>query len=153
MGPYLGFLIGCFDSVSVIVFFAILVRGACQFVTYSIGTSVPDGYDPLYWFLLYIICLIILIPLGKWHFHFISVVGAISVALCVIYILATIPNQDFKQNVLEQETDGFFAGGGMKSFMQALPISTWMFIGIDLTCLVCDDTSDVSLKEFLLSCR
>lgn len=146
MGPFVGFLIGCFDSMSNIIFIAILVKGGCEFIAYAAGPTVSPDLAPLLWFILYAVCLTILIPLSRWNFHVITVTGAISVALCFLFIFSTIPNQNFTVNVLNQEKHAFFAGGGMKSFMQVLPMSTWMYIGIDLTCLVCDDTNDVCDK-------
>lgn len=155
MGPYFGFLIGCFDSMSLIIFIAILVRSCVDFITYAVGPSAPLDYDPLFWFLLYFVCLAVLIPLGHWHFRLITAVGVFSVVMCIVFALATIPNQDFEKNVTDQERHRFFQDGGMSSFMQVLPISTWMYIGIDLICLVCDDTKDVSLPSlfFYLLCQ
>ena len=144
MGPFVGFLIGSFESLSGIIYTAILIKSGCEFIAYAAGPEVSPKLAPLLWFILYAVCLAIMILFGRWNFRLISVTGAISVLLCFLFIFATIPNQDFKVNVLNQEKHALFAGGGMKSFMQVLPVPTWIYVGIDLTCLVCDDTADVS---------
>ena len=144
MGPYLGFIIGCFDSITNILFCITLIRGVCSFITSTIGTGVPSQYEPLYWLLCYAVCLIILIPLGRWNFCFITIVGSCTLAVPIIYALSTANVQNFDRYVTNQENGAIFTGG-MKSFMQVLPVPTWMYIGIDMVCLVCDDTRDVSV--------
>ena len=144
MGPFIGFLIGCFDSVSLIAFNAILVHSGCSFIKYAAGPAVPDNIDPLLWFIMYFVCLLILIPMSQWTFKIITVTTAICLCFFLLFIFCSIPNQDFEANVLKQETHSFYEGMGMTGFMEVLPVTTWMYIGIDLTCLVCDDTADVS---------
>lgn len=144
MGPYLGFIIGSFDSVTNIIYVSSLVRGLTEFITNTIGDSVDHKYDPVYWLICYVFCLIVLIPLGRWNFSFMTIIGTITLVLPIVYVLSTANTQDFERYVIQEDRHPFFQDG-MSSFMQILPVPTWMYIGIDLVCLVCDDTKDVSL--------
>lgn len=63
----------------------------------------------------------------------------------IIYILGTAHLQDFKTNVidLEKMLKHVPFDRGFRGFVELLPLSSLMYFGIDMVCLVCEDTRDV----------
>lgn len=149
MGPYIGFVIGCFDSMSNTFYACLLVQCVCLSIVDFVGDGIPAHSEPVLWLLMYIVCLSIMIGLGRWSFTFISFLGVVMLCTCVGYVLSTANQMNFEQFVLKRDTNRLF-DGHMSQFMFCLPIANWLFLGPDMMCLVCDDTENVSSLILLL---
>lgn len=151
-GPYFGFIVGFFDSVSNIIYVSLFVRTCTAFFQFAFYDITSSRYDPLWWAILYIGLFFLHILLGKHSFKFISIFGFICLIIPIIYILGTAHLQDFQTNVIDLEklTNHVPFERGVKGFVRLLPPSALMYFGIDMLCLVCEDTRDVSVVlEFL----
>lgn len=144
MGPYVGFVIGCFDAVSNTFYSLLLVQYVCMSIVDTVGDAIPAHSEPFQWLLMYLVCLCIMIGLGRWSFTFITCLGVILALTCLIYVFCTAGQMNFHKYVLTKDLNLLF-NGHMSQFMYCLPISNWLFLGPDLVCLVCDDTENVSL--------
>lgn len=142
MGPYLGFVIGCFDAITNIFYSLTVLQYLCTSIVEFTGDAIPPHSEPIQWLILYVFCLTTLIGLGRWSFPFISLQGIIVLCICIAFVFSTADRQNFHKYVVEKEGGVLFAGRFV-NFMQCLPIANWLYLGIDMLCLVCDDTENV----------
>lgn len=152
-GPYLGFIVGFFDSVSNIIYVSLFVRTCTAFFQFCFYEgNAPAEYDALWWVILYVGLFALHMILQKHSFKFISLFGFICLMIPIIYILGTAHLQDFKLNVIDLEKllKHVPFEEGTKGFVKLLPLSSLMYFGVDMLCLVCEDTRDVSSITSLL---
>lgn len=144
MGPYIGFVIGCFDSMSNTFYALLLVECMCMSIVDFMGGGIPANSEPVQWLLMYIVCLGIMIGLGRWSFTFISILGIIMMCTCIGYVACSASHLNFENYVLKQDRNVLF-DGHVSQFMRCLPIANWLYLGPDMMCLVCDDTENVRI--------
>ena len=152
-GPFLGFIVGFFDSISNIIYVSLFVRTCVQFFQLCFYEGdVNEDLDPLWWAVLYVGTFVMQMLMQQHSFKFISLFGFVCVCIPIIYILGTAHLQDFKTNVTDLEKllqHESFAQGSV-GMARLLPLSSLMYFGVDMVCLVCEDTRDVSANALVL---
>ena len=146
-GPYLGFIVGFFDSVSNIIYVSLYVRTFVDVVhlCFDEGKANTD-WDPLWWAVMYVGCSALQILLQQHNFKVISLFGFICLCIPIVFIFGTAHLQNFKVNVIDLEKVMHHVSFalGTPGFVSMLPYSAMMYFGVDMVCLVCEDTHDVS---------
>lgn len=142
---------GFFDSVSNIIYVSLFVRTLVTFFQFCFYESkVNTDYDPLWWAIIYVGCYVLHLAMQMHSFKFISIAGFICLMIPIIFILGTAHLQNFKENVIDMEklTQHVLFEEKTIGFVRLLPLSSLMYFGVDMVCLVCEDTKDVSFLPF-----
>ena len=144
---------GFFDSVSNIIYVSLFVRTCVTFFQLCFFEgNVDEDLDPLWWAVLYVGTFALQMLLQQHSFKFISFFGFVCVFIPIIFLLGTAHLQDFKTNVIDLEKlmkHVNFEQGSV-GFSRLMPLSAIMYFGVDMVCLVCEDTRDVSDNVLVL---
>lgn len=147
MGPFIGFMVGFFDSISNIIYVSLFNRAFVVLFNFCFFIEYKPTEEPYMWFLVYVGIVILQILIGKYSFSLFTVMGIIVLAIPLIFILGTTNLQNYHDNVVVPERNARHAlfPLGSKGFLQLLPISGLLYFGIDMLCLVCEDTKNAAV--------
>lgn len=145
IGPLSGFLVGCSGLIEAIFFLAVSVLKLSQ--AFAIIFAVSDDYLPLFWFITYFFLLLIHIRGGRVFWLFMETCTVISVMLLLIYLFGSMPNLNiarwaYGETGYHADTLGGLKDLDMTRFFQVFRLPAWMFIGVDLLSLACDEVEE-----------
>lgn len=146
MGPYIGFMVGFFDSISNIIYVALFNRAFVILFNFCFHIDYRYDDQPLMWFIVYVGIVVLQVLLGKFSFNFFTLMGIIVLAIPVVFVLGTTHLQNFHENVVvpQRLVKHELFPLGSKGFLRLLPISGLLYFGIDMLCLIAEDTKNVS---------
>ena len=142
LGNYMGFLLGCAETVEYIFYVAnstVALGGMIVMIEPSMS-----GLEPVIYLVFYIVSLLIYIYSGKLFWKFSAFLGIISLCILLVYCFSSLKSVDFNANAYTPSTidapvsNPWFVGGGYQ-FMQVLPLSAWMFVGVETLRETCGD--------------
>lgn len=145
IGPLSGFLVGCSGLIEAIFFLAASVLKISQAFTFIFALS--DEYMPIFWFITYAIVLSIHIRGGSVFWSLMKLCTVISLVFLLIYLFGSMPNLDMKKWAYgsagyDADTLGGLTDLDLPLFFQVLRLPSWMFLGVDLLSLACDEVED-----------
>eukprot|EP01038_Epipyxis_sp_PR26KG_P007190 gene7190-9808_t len=146
MSPFVGYMIGCCESIEYIFYVVSSVYPLGQLITLIFDG--PTEYEPLYWFLFFAISLAVQITGGNLFWKFNSVLAIVSITIMVFYTFATISHCDFDKNITKNQTihDSTDSPTIIKEFMYCLPLCAWFFVGIESVSLSGDHAIDAAIN-------
>ena len=152
MGPFLGFMVGFFDSLANIIYVSLFIRVFVMIFAFCFHLSYEPKNSPLLWLLTYVGLVCVHIGLGKFNFWAIAVMGLVVLAVPIIFIAGTAHNQNYDVWVVQQQDfwQHVWMPNGARGFVKLLPVSALFYFGIDMMCLVCEDTKNVSVYLFCM---
>ena len=137
LGYFPGFLIGLCEIIQYITY----VAASAISLGYMISVLNPamSGYEPVVWLLFYISALIFHIWGGRVFWTFSCFLGVISFLILLMYCLGSLRWVNITRYA---PMDGAWFVGGMPSFLKALPVACWFYVGVESLNLACNDTED-----------
>ena len=142
LGNYMGFLLGCAETVEYLFYVANSVVSLGGMITLVEPSMI--GLEPVIYLVFYVFSLLIYIFSGRQFWRFNIFLGIISLAIVLLYCFSSLKSADFNANAYTPSTDDapvsnpWFVGGGYQ-FMQVLPLSAWMFVGVETLKETCGD--------------
>ena len=139
VGPYFGFLVGCFESIGNLAYTAIgLIPLGCLFGRMS---GFDERYEPIYWVIVYGIFIINEFCGRKHYFRILNILAFITVMTYLLYIIISIPNIHPKKYLPADAINETFKGG-IIDFFHVIPFSSFFFFGMEIIPLVSDEVKD-----------
>ncbi|CAK4421599.1 unnamed protein product [Aphanomyces euteiches] len=131
-----GFLVAAFEIVEYIAYTATAMTSFTHTLAYVAPAT--NLYQPIIWFLVYIICLSIHIygAAAFWRLNYFF--AAASLLPTITWIVGSIPYLDYKKQL---QPDVMFIDG-FSGFMRAFPCATWLFVGLEALNTVGDEIKD-----------
>eukprot|EP01038_Epipyxis_sp_PR26KG_P012104 gene12104-16198_t len=140
LGTYLGFLIGCCESISNIAMVTVTVNDFAINLCAALGGS--SDHEPLAWVFFFITMLIIQIFGGNYFWNFVSGLGTIVIIVVLLYLVSII-NTDFEKYAgLNQISNHHNSVSLVTLFMKHFPAAVWLLGGIETIPLLASDTVD-----------
>jgi amino acid transporter len=139
VGPYIGFLVGCFECLGNMIYSMIGMIPLGSYITYMIGGN--KRWEPLYWLAIYVVMLLNEFSGRRRYFDLMRVVAFLLVMTLVFYIIISIPNSNSKKYLPEDSIDLMFQGGATE-FLTAFPFSSFFFFGMEIIPLISDEVKD-----------
>jgi amino acid transporter len=137
LGNYMGFLLGCAETIEYIFYVAAS--------TITLGVMITDlapsmlGYEPVIWVLFYAVSMVIYIFGGRAFWTFNRVIAVVSVFVVFFYLACSWGYVDFRAYApAEDVADPWFVGGAY-AFVSAFPLSAWFFVGVETLKEICGD--------------
>lgn len=143
VGPFVGFLVGCFESVGNIVytFIAMIPIGTC--ITYI--TDGDPKYEPIYWLLAYGLVIGIEFLGRRFYFQFLNTYAFGIIMLVILYFILSVQNVDLDRYLYARGSDkSLMFKNGVGDMMPLLPISGWYYFGIEIMPLISNEVKNVS---------
>ena len=137
LGFYLGFLVGCCETAEYISYVAASAVSLQQIIVSTFPSFI--GFEPLLWLIFYVSALSIHIFGGRFIWKFSRLVATILICLVLLFSFGSLPYVDLKKYAGIQFGKCFV--GGIPEFLRVLPITAWLFVGIEVLNLSCDDVS------------
>ena len=94
------------------------------------------GLEPVIYLVFYIVSLVLCIFSGRLFWRFSTVLGILSLGMLLLYCFSSLKDVNFMKYAYTLSTndspvsDPWFVGGAYQ-FVQVLPLSAWMFIGVE----------------------
>ncbi|DAZ93198.1 TPA: hypothetical protein N0F65_011739 [Lagenidium giganteum] len=132
-----GFLIGCCESLQYIAYVA---STNIQFTEMLVSMWKPLSHvRPLMWLLFYVVALAILIRGGRqlWLWNFL--LGGVSLGVLLLYVFGSMAFVDYRANAVPDASKATL--NGFTGFIQALPLATWFFVGVEALGMSGDDVA------------
>jgi amino acid transporter len=144
MGPFGGYLVGCFGLIESVFYFASFPLKICEFI--QIIFTIHDNYRLIILFFLYLGFFFSFIKIQYRFWDFIKINSAVVIILFLIFFLGSIPAMDYRQYALINS--GKDATDELKK--ESVPISVLFFMGFDLISLVSHEVKNVRLFVWIL---
>eukprot|EP01040_Poterioochromonas_malhamensis_P003126 gene3126-3327_t len=122
-GPYVGFLVGCCESMGNIIFAFIAMMPLGTTITYMFGGD--PYYEPLYWFLIYVL--------------------VIAMEFAVLYITVSIQDIDVEKYI--PSIVGNTYRGGITDVFPLLPSAGWWYFGMEIMPLINDEVENAKVNS------
>lgn len=153
IGPYIGFLVGCCETLSNILCVSTTVLPLGWMITEM--TGLPVEYEPIYWIVFYATALYITISGGKVFWRFNAFICCLTILTLFIFFLGTTQYLDYSKYATRSHpfSKGLYVFQGYK-MLQQLPNATWFYQGVEYLPLAGSTVADVSyyLYYFYLFC-
>eukprot|EP01038_Epipyxis_sp_PR26KG_P010780 gene10780-14475_t len=144
LGTYLGFLIGCCESISNIIMVTIHVYEFGINLCTAVGVS--SDYDPFAWLFFFVTILVIQIFGGKFFWNFVSGLGLVVLLIVLLYVVSII-NVDFEKYAGSKQVNNHHSSASVVTlFMRNFPSAVWLFGGIETVPLAASDTVNVKIN-------
>jgi amino acid transporter len=160
ISPFWGFMVALCEVIQTILYVASTVIPLGGTITEA--TGFPMAYEPLYWFIFFLLTISINIFSTETIFwRFITVLASISLILMLIYVLGSLGQVDFNEYATANNhtADGDIddSEGEQEVFLpetmvQNLPLSCWFFVGIEILPLAASQMNVVSAFLSKLFC-
>lgn len=159
LGPYLGYLVGCLESLHTLTYPVFILNNHATFIVDAIGGDYKI-FMPIITFILYFI-VVLANSRKKNDFWYIILIGGTSaLILILLYFVLSFYNIEEKRLNYYNENDVLFSGG-ISQFLSLLPNPAVQFRGIELLPLSCNEVKNprrtvprnimiVSISTFLL---
>lgn len=147
-GTYVGFLIGCCESIEYVLYVSTSVIFLGALCTDIFQT--PRGFEPLYWAAFYLPAVGLHVLSDRFLHRFHCGVAIIMLTLIAVYCTATIPIANFAKHAplplasLDGPSLSRFFRGGMRVFVNALPLTMWFYVGVEAVPMASEVTVNVS---------
>jgi hypothetical protein len=129
-GSYVGFIVGCFEAFLNIIVLSQTVLPLGALYTYIFQTRVEN--EAWYWCIIMILPIITCCSEGKRFWLPISMFGAVSLSVLVIYILMSFRNVNFATYATCAHCSTSSNGGAyVWDFFVVLPFAMWPFAGVE----------------------
>lgn len=150
MGPFLGFMVGFFDSLANIIYVSLFIRVFVLLFVFCFHIQYDPDNLPYMWVLTYCGLVLFHVGMGKFNFWFMTFMGIVVLAVPIIFIAGTAHQMDYQTWVVDQQRlfQHVWMPLGARGFVKLLPVSALFYFGIDMMCLVCEDTKNVSPSAF-----
>ena len=153
---------GCFEGFASMLYVCSAVLSLGQMITYVFDASAD--YEKYYWLAFYVTSSLIVLSDTKTFWRVTNSLGALSLAIVVLYCVGTSYLVDFEANVSEAQRAAFSASsasdsmsggasdgtaatalhGGFSAFMLSYPLMAWFFVGVEVTPLALRYTNQTS---------
>jgi ethanolamine permease len=141
VGPYIGFLVGCFEVFSNLVSTA---GGALPIaIKISYITGWDRSYEPLYLLALYLFMIGWELIGRKYYFAFLKCLAIIILTLVIIYLIVSARYINTEQFLPESEVSHTYEKGGIVDLLSIMPYTGFYYFGLDIIPLVCDEVKNV----------
>lgn len=143
MGKYAGLFVGLCESFEYVFVVAVnmLLLGLVCTATFE----THEKYEPLWVLIAYVFSLAIHLAGGPVFWNFTFVLCLVDVLILIWFALGSWKFVDFKEHAPNpdpaNEVTGYFIGG-IDNFLKVLPISIWLYIGIEAVPLACEETDN-----------
>jgi amino acid transporter len=152
LGHYWGYMIGIMESMEYILLVALCA--------YELGLEITESFEcskylePVWWLLFYIPALYVTVMKRRifWSLNILLAVVSLGILLC--FCFGSIPYFNYQHLKSDNDKTKPFFEGGIEMFFYALPVASWMFVGIECVVLITGHLKEpvVSLTNGLLSC-
>jgi ethanolamine permease len=139
VGPYCGFLVGCFETIGGMIFTMVGVIILGHYITYTVKGDVK--YEPIYWLVLYMLIIINEFSGRKYYFKMLNLVAIAFLCLFVFYIIVSSRHIDVGQYLPTNSINDSFRGG-MDDFFHVMPFSAFFYFGMEMIPLVSDEVKN-----------
>jgi len=145
-GPYLGFCVGCCETLQYVSYAADVAMVLGNAVSVSLGVS--SSIESVFAIIFLIFAAAINIRGGKLFWQFNYLIAILSIALLLLYIITTISGVNYIKYVANVQNTSSFNGHTM---MEYFPTSMWFFLGSETLPLYGRSTANVCIKLPLLN--
>ncbi len=139
-GPYLGFLVGCCESIGNIVFTFVAMMPLGTTITYMFDGD--PKYEPLYWLLIYVVVIATEFAGRKVYFSFLRCVAFLSLVIIALYLIISIQALKVEKYIPDLLRTTY--RGGMKEVLPLLPPAGWWYYGLEIMPMMSDEVKNVS---------
>jgi hypothetical protein len=147
VGPYIGFLVGCFEVFSNLVSTAGGALPIAIKITYITGWN--RSYEPLYLLALYLFMIGWELIGRKYYFSFLKYLATIILTLVVIYLIVSARYIDTEQFIPVSQVSHTYEKGGIVDLLSIMPYTGFYYFGLDIIPLVCDEVKYVRQSSLL----
>lgn len=154
MGPWGGFVTGLAENIEYVLTPAVIVFFIGAYLSSIFGT--PDGFQPVWWILGYIVFVTLNVLGVEISFKVSVLVTLLALAVLAIFWVSalTVGDVDFSRwalnigmgddgNIVElPEGGGPFLPKGMMGILAALPFAVWLFLAIEELPLAAEESHD-----------
>ncbi|TYZ69096.1 hypothetical protein PybrP1_006157 [[Pythium] brassicae (nom. inval.)] len=137
LGFYPAFMIGCCEALEYIVYVSSSVISFADMVV-EVAPSLAS-VRPLVWATFYASALFFHMKSVRLFWAFNAAIGSVSLAVVLLYSFGALPYVDFQQYA-HADSSLYFVGG-FSSFMKALPLAPWFFVGVEALNLASDQVT------------
>lgn len=137
LGYYFGYIIGCCETVAYIMLAALSTLSFGEMVSSLVPRA--ERYQPLLWLSVYLVALSINIYGGRSVWYFSTTLGLTVLLILLIFSVGSLWFVDFESDA---SVSGQWFIGGFYGFLKYMPLSAWMFIGVEALSLTCDDVQE-----------
>lgn len=143
-GPYIGFLVGCCESIGNIVFAFVAMLPLGTTITY-----IFDGdpqYEPLYWLIIYGVVIGAEFAGRKFYFSFLRFVAFLSLSIITLYFIVS-----FQQINPDKYIPSLIKSTYREGIVDAFPLlmpAGWWYYGIEIMPLINDEVRNVSVPLY-----
>jgi ethanolamine permease len=148
VGPFIGFLVGCFEVFSNLVSTAGGAIPIAVKITYITGWS--QSYEPLYLLALYLFMIGWELIGRKYYFSFLKCLAIVILSLVIIFLVTSAQYVDTEQYLPTSEVSSTYAKGGIIDLLSIMPYTGFYYFGLDIIPLVCDEVKNVRDHIFWL---
>eukprot|EP01038_Epipyxis_sp_PR26KG_P011974 gene11974-16027_t len=157
MGPLLGFMTGCCESIEYILYVVASVYPLGELVTEITGIS--RFYEPSYWFVFFLISLSAQVFSQRIFWWFSNGLAVITILSIVLYVVIVIVHLVMGDDVSElsyqhqHDKNDTISSIAIK-FMRCLPLAAWFFVGVECLPLAGNTVKKVTktLPESIIMC-
>jgi ethanolamine permease len=135
-GPFLGFLVGCYECMGNVIFSIIEMAPLGSLLSYMIHGD--RGYEPLYWLGFYLLILINEFAGRKYYFRWMRILALIVLVTYILYIGVSISEIQLN-NYLPQNSIARSFPGGVVDLVMVLPYTGYFYFGMEMMPLASDE--------------
>jgi len=149
LGYYLGFMVGCCETIQYITYVASSAISLGSMITTLIPITI--GYEPVIWLIFYITALVIYIIGGATFWRFSTTIGVVSTLILLMFCLGSLPWVDFQSNAA---VNGEWFVGGASEFFFVFPLAAGFYVGVEALNLCCEDVENpkVAIPQAQMAC-
>jgi ethanolamine permease len=140
VGPYLGFMVGCFEAMGNIIY---TMYGMIQLGSYfCFITNVGRKYMPFFWLLFYVIIIMNEFLGRKYYFKLVRATAVLIIVILLFYVAISIPKQHPEKYFPESQdvNQTFFYGADVT--IVSLQYAAFIYFAIEIIPLVSDEVKD-----------
>jgi len=142
LGIYMGYMVGCLETLQYVMYVAASVLTIGQIITQCTGLS--RNLEPAWWAVFFATSLGVQLPGGKLFWRFNLLLAVVITAIPILYVICAIPSADLPAYGKWSEQEPYYFIGGMKHFLASLPVASWLYVGVEALPLSSATTKDVS---------
>jgi ethanolamine permease len=139
LGPYFGFMVGCYESVGNIIYamYGMLLLSA--YLSYI--TDIEPKYQPIMWLGFYLVIMLNEFLGRKYYFILMRTVAILLVMMFLFYVAISIPKEHPKKYMQHKAFEQTFDYGAELTIV-SLQYAAFIYFGIEIIPLVSDEVGD-----------
>ena len=138
-GPYIGFLVGCFESFGSICYLLITMISLGQFTSQITGQD--RKYEPIYWLILYSICISSECLNRQSYYQLLNHIAFYIVMIYVFYLIISLQNIEVNKYLPANSIDSIYSNG-VTDFFAVFPYCSFFFFGMEMIPLVSNEVKN-----------